>query len=268
MIKINGRKLLIPRAEAVIGFQGDNLVETRTFELTRLYNGVDLSLLDFKLDIQSGENKNIIELTKEITDEKITLTWTVLEQHLVNSGLAQIQLRGFNGTLEKWHSDIEYITIKQSINASDAFPNPLPSEFEEMEIRVTAAKNTAVAASETAILKAGEAFTSAEEASTSAEMAKQSEINAGKAEAAALIAIAEAEDSSIIAIGSAKNAALLAIDTAEDDALLAVGNKGNEQVSKVNTAGDTQVARVEAVLEDIVVVGKTAPDFGIWLEEV
>ena len=95
-------------------------------------------------------------------------------------------------------------------------------------MRVTAAKNEAVAASENATTKAGEAFTSAENA-------KQSEINA---------------------------------EEAEEAALLVIGTEGNNQVSRVKTEGDTQVSRVEAVLEDIVVVGKTAPGFGIWLEEV
>ena len=31
---------------------------------------------------------------------------------------------------------------------------------------------------------------------------------------------------------------------------------------------ESHLAGIEAVLEDIVAVGKTAPDFGIWLEEV
>lgn len=239
MIKVDGRQLIIPKTDEVIGFVGDNLVEIREFELDLSYYTIDLTLLDFKLDIEADGQKNIIDLDKTVLEDKIILTWTVLEAHLMCDGLAKIQVRGFSGTLVKWHSEVEYVLIDKSINASDAFPDPLPSAFEEMEVRITAAKNTAVEASENATLKAGEAF-------TSAAAAKQSEINAGEAE----------------------EAALLAIGTKENEALLAVGNKGNEQVSRVNTAGDTQVARVEAVLEEIVVVGKTAPGFGIWLEEV
>lgn len=268
MIKVDGRQLIIPKTDEAIGFVGDNLVEIREFELDLSYYTIDLTLLEFKLDIEADGQKNIIDLDKTVLEDKIILTWTVLEAHLMCDGLAKIQVRGFSGTLVKWHSEVEYVLIDKSINASDAFPDPLPSAFEEMEVRITAAKNTAVEASENATLKAGEAFTSAEEAATSAAAAKQSEINAGKAEEAALLAIAEAEGDSLLAIGTAKDSALLSIGTKENEALLAVGNKGNEQVSRVNLAGDTQVARVESVLEDIVVVGKTAPDFGIWLEEV
>lgn len=199
MIIIQGRKLIIPKVETVVGWQGDNLVETRVFELNKNYNSIDLSLFDFKLDIQVGATKNIIDLEKEVSENKIILIWTVLEAHTTNDGLAQIQVRGFNGTAEKWHSNIEYITIKKSIIASDAFPDPLPSEFTELEVLITEAKNIAVE-------KAAEAF-------ESAEAAKQSEINVG-----------EAEETSLLSIGTAK-----------DEALSAVENKGNEQVDRVHS---------------------------------
>ena len=151
MITISDRKLIISKDDATIGFQGDNLIETRTFELLKIYKDIDLSLLDFKLDIQNGENKNIIDLEKLIVDDKIILAWTILESHLINDGITDIQIRGFNGDAKKWHSEIGQIRIKSSINASEVFPNPLPSEFNEMEIRVTDAKNITVTASETAV---------------------------------------------------------------------------------------------------------------------
>ena len=59
MIIVTDRKLNIPRSDLVVGFTGDNLVEVRTFELPKIYNGVDLSAFDFKLDTQLGEVKNI-----------------------------------------------------------------------------------------------------------------------------------------------------------------------------------------------------------------
>ena len=73
MIRIDGRKLTIPKEDSVVGFQGDNLVEKRIFELNQIYNDIDLSSFDFKLDIQSGTTKNILDLDKIILEDKILL---------------------------------------------------------------------------------------------------------------------------------------------------------------------------------------------------
>ena len=57
MIKVDGRQLIIPKADEVIGFVGDNLVEIREFELDLSYYTIDLTLLDFKLDIEADGQK-------------------------------------------------------------------------------------------------------------------------------------------------------------------------------------------------------------------
>lgn len=149
MIIVTDRKLNIPRSDLVVGFTGDNLVETRTFELPKIYNGVDLSEFDFKLDTQLGEVKNIIDLDKSVAEDKITLTWTVRESHVLNAGRMAIQLRAFSQGEEKWHSAQDYVLVLPSINATEVQPDPLPSEFEQMEARVTAAKNEAQEAAQT-----------------------------------------------------------------------------------------------------------------------
>lgn len=157
LITISDRKLNFSKGDVNIGFQGDNLIETRVFELAKLYNDTDLSLMDFKLDMQNGANKNVIDLEKSITDDKIILTWTILESHLINDGIVDIQIRGFNDGTEKWHSDIGQVRIKSSINASKLFPDILPSEFIDMEARVTEVKNIAITQAEIATVKAKDA---------------------------------------------------------------------------------------------------------------
>lgn len=63
MIKIINRSMSIPIPDRVIGHVGDNLVETRSFELNRYYGEVDLSEFSFKLDT-------------EIDGTKTSSTWT------------------------------------------------------------------------------------------------------------------------------------------------------------------------------------------------
>ncbi len=155
MIKIEGRSLKIPTQERVIGWVGDNKVEVRTFELPRMYGNVDLSEFDFKLDTQAGNVKNIIDLDKSVSADKITLTWTIRESHILNPGHMSIQIRAFSAGEEKWHSAKGYVKVQPSINASAAIPDPLPSEFVQMEQRVTVAKNAAEEAAQMATEQAG-----------------------------------------------------------------------------------------------------------------
>ena len=156
-IKIINRGMNIPASERIIGYIGDNLVEVRMFELPRFYGDVDLAEFDFKLDTQSGDGdvKNIIDLDKTVADDKITLTWTVKESHILNLGHMSIQIRAFSAGEEKWHSARDYVKVQPSINAEQSIPDPLPSEFVQMEQRVTVAKNAAEEAAQMATEQAG-----------------------------------------------------------------------------------------------------------------
>ena len=98
------------------------------------------------MDIRSGEDKGIIDLDKTIEADRVVLTWIVKKQDLPRQGLLYAQLRAFSGDDEIWHSGINYFVVGESINATDYFPSPLPSEFEQMEQRVTQAKNETVEA--------------------------------------------------------------------------------------------------------------------------
>lgn len=154
-IKIINRSMDIPIPERTIGYIGDNRVETRAFELARMYGDVDLSTFDFKLDTEINGTKNIIDLDKSVTEDKITLTWTIAESHILHAGRMSIQLRAFSEGEEKWHSVQDYVLVQPSINATEVQPDPLPSEFEQMEQRVTVAKNAAEEAAQMATEQAG-----------------------------------------------------------------------------------------------------------------
>lgn len=157
MIKIINRSMSIPIPDRVIGHVGDNLVETRSFELNRYYGEVDLSEFSFKLDTEINGTKNIIDLDKSVTEDKITLIWTVHASHVLHAGRMTIQLRAFHDDIEKWHSAQDYVIIQSSINAPDAYSSLLPSEFEQMELRVTTMKEQAEASAQTATEQANRA---------------------------------------------------------------------------------------------------------------
>ena len=143
MIKVQGRTLQISAKESFIGFENDNLVETRHFEITdeSLFN------FDFKLDMKHTGGVNIVDLPKEYKENSIILTWEVRKEHLP-AGILYIQLRAFNDNEQVWHSEQKIFRVPESINATNYFLSPLPSEFEQMEQRVTQAKNETLTAAD------------------------------------------------------------------------------------------------------------------------
>lgn len=230
-VRIINRSMGIPIPERTIGYIGDNRVETRAFELARMYGDVDLSTFDFKLDTEINGTKNIIDLDKSVTEDKITLTWTVRESHILHPGHMSIQIRAFSQGEEKWHSAVDYVIVQSSINATEAQPDPLPSEFVQMEARVTAMKNDAEEAAQTATEQAGIATTKAQEASDSADRAWQSE---QAAKASEDMAKAHAEDAEEFA------------EDAEEQAQIAANNILNG----VNTHNESTAAHAD-IRDDI-----------------
>jgi|GEM_PF-1339740 len=189
MISVKDRILDIPPSDVNIGFVGDNKIEIRQFEITE----IGLFDFDFKLDLKTMTGSTqIVDLVKTVEADKVILMWEVLQGHIAENGLLDIQLRAFNDDGEKWHSNIDSLNVKNSINATDYFPSPLPSEFEQMEQRVTAIQMDVTATAseveadraevaqntQTVIAKAAEALQSAVKALASEQVAKQSEDNA------------------------------------------------------------------------------------------
>ncbi|OQB14339.1 MAG: hypothetical protein BWY15_01196 [Firmicutes bacterium ADurb.Bin193] len=144
MVLIVGREMRIPKIEETVGFVGDNNTEIREFEIT------DSSLFDFdfKLDLKVKASIGIVDLEKIIEPERVILRWRIGKEHLPEKGMLFAQLRAFKDTDEVWHSEKGQFWIDEGINATEYFPSPLPSEFEQMEQRVTASKNQTLEAAQ------------------------------------------------------------------------------------------------------------------------
>ena len=142
MIEVRNRDLIIPTSDEFVGVAGDNKIEVRQFVITypKLFS------FDFKLDVQQGENKNIIDLDKTVETDKIILSWVVKKEHIPNNGILYAQLRAFSDNEEILHSKKDNFRIGGRIGATDYFPSPLPSEFEEMEQRINQKHNEVIEA--------------------------------------------------------------------------------------------------------------------------
>jgi len=252
-IKIINRSLNIPVQDRNIGFTGDNLVETRSFELTRIYAGVDLSEFDFKLDTEINGTKNIIDLDKSVTEDKITLTWTVRESHILHPGRMSIQIRAFSQGEEKWHSAQDYVLVQPSINALEVQPDPLPSEFEQMELRVTTMKEQAEASAQTATEQANRAQGIADEfenetlpaaiAAVEAAVDEQVDIAASHADRAQGIADTFSNATLPAAISAVEAAGQAKVDLAEQQAVIATEKAREASDSAAAALASEQAAK-------------------------
>lgn len=110
-----------------LGFEGDN--KATSIEIsTDLPDGWDL-----KVDVEKDGQFNVIQLERFGKVYGALLTASML----ADDGKYQMQIRGTMGEQVR-HSNRFFATIHDSINAVDQFPPVLPSEFAQMEDRITA----------------------------------------------------------------------------------------------------------------------------------
>lgn len=138
MITVRGRELIIPESERQIGTQYDSNSEVRQIKVSRLTaGGVDISHLDFRLDLRYGnEKKDTALLDKEITDDEVILTWTVDPNSVKEVGTVWIAVRGSDdfGTV-KWATNQGYLYVGKTIDTPSGEGVDL-TEMEALEKRL------------------------------------------------------------------------------------------------------------------------------------
>lgn len=138
LITVRGRELIIPESERQIGTQYDSNSEVRQIKVSRLTaGGVDISHLDFRLDLRYGnEKKDTALLDKEISDEDIILTWTVGPNSVKEVGTVWIAVRGSDDFGKvKWATNQGYLYVGKTIDTPSGEGVDL-TEMEELEKRL------------------------------------------------------------------------------------------------------------------------------------
>lgn len=138
MITVKGRDLLIPERERYIGTAYDNNSEIRMIQIDRAgVNGVDLSALSFRLDLEyKNGKKDTALLEKEVDEEKILLTWNITKGILQLPGtlFANIRAADTQGSV-KWASFRAALYVEDTINTPGDYTGDL-TEFEQLETRI------------------------------------------------------------------------------------------------------------------------------------
>ena len=138
MITVKGRVLTIPEEERYIGTPYDDNSEIRTFQIDRTgMNGVDLSALSFRLDLEyKGGKKDTALLTKTVDEEKIVLLWNITNGVLQEAGTLFVNIRATDtlGTV-KWASFPAAMYVEKTIDTPGSYDGSL-TELEQMEAEI------------------------------------------------------------------------------------------------------------------------------------
>ncbi len=244
MIKVFGRLLCVPENEKILGYVADNLVEERQFKIT----DPSLFSFSFKLELENGSVKDIIDLPHTMEDGALVLTWNITASCLRFAGPLYAQLRAFSNSDMVWHSEIAEFSVCRSIAAEGALPPLLPSEFAEMEKRMTSLKSATESASLSAASAAEEASTYLETVSESANKASQNAEDAASSatDAAQVLATVEAVEKRVETNVSIANSAAISANAACEGASLHA-----DTASAAATEASRQAAFIQETLGDM-----------------
>ncbi len=252
MITMSSWVLSVPAADQELGFEGENLVHTLTIQTDTgpewVYR-IELAYANGKVDILLPAYKDGI-LTAE-------LRWT----ELCVPGTVTVQVRGTRGYKVKL-STIAVMYIREAINATEVFNTGMPTEFEQLESDLYAARESASASAkaaseakasaETAAGKAASDASRAESARAAAELAAATPGQDGYSPSAS---VTETDDGAEITITDKTGTTTATVKNGKDGAAGAPGKDGvtpNIQIGIVTTldAGSDATASMTGTPEN------------------
>lgn len=138
MIKVRNKVLVIPENELTIAAVGDKGSVNRVFQIPRVQpDGVDLANMIFKLNLLylDTNEKDRDDLGKTVSDDFVTLTWTISSLTSSHTGNAYIQLCAMTDTGSmRWLSYQAAVYIESSIETEKT--TIALSELENLEKRI------------------------------------------------------------------------------------------------------------------------------------
>lgn len=151
----------MPENDRHIGFENDNLVERRLFEIC------DTSLFGFSFKLDIENTMNVVDLVPFAeTENSKVYAWDITSGAIGKGGIVKTQIRAFDESGERvWHSEWIDFVANESINASKELDDErIISEFEQLEMRVQTAVSTAEASAQNALNDSQNALNSSKKA--------------------------------------------------------------------------------------------------------
>lgn len=123
--------------DTVLGYVGENQVHTIQIQVF----GTEYWTWNIVLETVQNEKRNIWAVEKTLENGNLRLSIPIKKEYGLQNGtiLAQLRASAPDGRVKK--SAKLGFSVKNSINAPDVLPSPLPSEFTDYEMRIMNAKS-------------------------------------------------------------------------------------------------------------------------------
>lgn len=134
MIEIKNWYVRVPNEEYLIGYSGEHLVHKLEF----LQPDKGYADWTFKLDVKQNGNKDALALDVMEIPEGLLLSTDVRRGLLTRPGSITAQIRAFHLDGRERHTNQFYFAARDSVKPWEGFPDPLPTEFHQMEQTMSA----------------------------------------------------------------------------------------------------------------------------------
>lgn len=129
MIEIKNWYVRVPPGEYQIGYHGEHLVHRLEF----LLPDPGYENWAFKLDVKQGSKKDVLALEVSEVPQGLHLAVDVRRGLLACPGSITAQIRAFHQDGRERHTNQFYFAVRDSVRPDEAFPDPLPTEFHQLE---------------------------------------------------------------------------------------------------------------------------------------
>lgn len=229
MITMKNFRVFVPeKSDALLGYTGENLSRRLTIVVD------DPGPWSYKLDIRNDAGAaNIMDLTAEDGALYVDIERAALQV----SGKVQAQVRAIDGDVVKC-SNVFTLFIGDSVQAVEYFESLPPSEFEQLESRMTALKAATETFAEQTAGYAAQVKSQAEQISTDVDRAAGLVASAEEAAARAESAAADVEQAVSDAAGAVRDQVSADADRAALAAQNAETNAASAQAAAQTAAQD------------------------------
>lgn len=115
----------------------DNNVEVLEIRIPKIYEGIDLSLLDLNFILRLCLNKQLQEIimSKKVEDGEIVLSTKLTDKHLYSNGMLYISLCIYNEEI-RLNTEIARLYVKKTLTAEEVYSVGVVEEYLEQMRRM------------------------------------------------------------------------------------------------------------------------------------
>lgn len=132
-VTVNGRDMTIPAGIQEISVRGDSKSVRVVFEVYRYYDGVDLGMRSFFVEILNSKNQfDTVVPSIYVDGDKVIVTWEVQRKHAAFAGQVKVKLKATENGDYIWQTHTGYFTVADTFDSgNEHIPEPTLTAVEQ-----------------------------------------------------------------------------------------------------------------------------------------